>query len=225
MKLKQQISSRNKDESDDVNAHRYARTNGSANFRGGNSHKLLNGMPKLYRNPTFEQSLAYKDFQVRYDDLSRALKLCLLCFSVFPENVTIKKRLMIYWWIGEGFVSEELANEFFNELTVKGFIEPVYEKRCLVADSCKMHPFVRCAIIMLAERTKFFDFDTNEGNLTEDFSRSLRACLMGKGLAHIEDLEKLHTVFNVNEPILEFKPEKCECSVFGKVADLGHTSH
>ncbi|KAA8515394.1 hypothetical protein F0562_018995 [Nyssa sinensis] len=209
-KLKQQISSRNKDESEDADPQRDTRSN----FSGGNANKSLEETPNLYKSTTFEQSSAFKDLQARYDDLgSTELKLCLLSFSVFPENVTITKRLMIYWWIGEGFVcsssdrtAEKLASEFFNELMAKGFIEPVNEKRSLAVDRCRMHPFIRSGVIMLAERAKFFDFDS-AGNLTEDFSCSLRACLVGKGLSNIQDLEKLHMVFNVNEPILEFKPE------------------
>ncbi|KAA8519903.1 hypothetical protein F0562_014187 [Nyssa sinensis] len=211
-KLKERIFSWKTSELDDADAHRNTGKDGSANVKRGNANTSINGIPKLHMNRTFTESFAIKDFEVRFNDLSIELKLCVLCFSVFPENVTIKKRLMIYWWIGEGFVretpgktSEQLANDFFKELIVKGFIEPVYERCNLVADSCKMHPFFRSALIMQAEMAAFFDFD--EGNVTESFSRSLRACLVGKGLANIQDLENLHLMFNVNEPILEFKLE------------------
>uniref|UniRef100_A0A5B6YJJ3 Disease resistance RPP13-like protein 4 n=1 Tax=Davidia involucrata TaxID=16924 RepID=A0A5B6YJJ3_DAVIN len=207
-KLKLQISSRNKDDD------RQTRSNGSANISASDANKLFDKMPKLYKCTTFEQSSAFRDLEVRYDGLSSTeLKLCLLCFSVFPENAIITKRLMIYWWIGEGFVrttdktAEKMASKFLKELMSKGFIEPFREKRSLGVDRFRMHPFTRSAVIMLAERAKFFDFDSAKGNLTEDFACSLRACLLGKGLSNIEVLEKLHMVFNVNEPILEFKAE------------------
>ncbi|XP_059635361.1 uncharacterized protein LOC132277520 [Cornus florida] len=209
-KLKQQISSKNKDES----------TRSNAKVKLGNDNKSLDKMPKLYEEPLFECSPAFQDFQLLYNSLETELKLCLLCFSVFPEDAVIKKRLMVYWWIGEGFIppipvigpapktetAEELGNEFFNELMVKGFIEPYYEKRSLEVHSCKMHPFVRSAVIMLAKKAKFFDFD-EKGNVTGKFSNSLRACLAGEGLIEIQNLEPLHMVFNVNEPSVEFKLE------------------
>lgn len=88
----------------------------------------------------------------------------------------------------------------------KGFIEPVYKKRNLVADSCKMHPFIHSIVVLLAVRAKLFDFG-DEGNPNEDFSASQRACLVGDGLDIQQDLEKLHMLVNVNEAILDFKPE------------------
>lgn len=37
-----------------------------------------------------------RSFKNLYDGLSIELKLCLLCFAVFPENAIIKKRVMVY---------------------------------------------------------------------------------------------------------------------------------
>ncbi|KAI8001729.1 hypothetical protein LOK49_LG09G01764 [Camellia lanceoleosa] len=124
---------------------------------------------------------------------------------------------MIYWWIGEGFTPpigrrqssftpEQFANEFFNKLIAKGFIEPMCKNSRLGVDICKMHHVVRSMVIKLAKRTDFFNFD-DEGTAKENDSCSLRACLKGEGLTNIQDLGKLHTLFNVNETILNFKPE------------------
>ncbi|KAL7211970.1 hypothetical protein ACSBR2_014764 [Camellia fascicularis] len=291
-KLKQQISSKHKD--DDSDAARKLWSIDSTNITGADADKLLEEMPNLYKNEAFEKSLDFKEFKERYDELDLELKLCLLSFSVFPENVEIKKRVMLYWWIGEGFVPpvprkdtvantaaaanpvphalantvantasntvpntvanavantvpnaleitvantapntlpntvanaaantvsntaaqetndkrtpEQFANEFFKKLIEKGFIQPVYKKRSVGVDICKMHPFVRSMVVKLAKKAKFFNFD-DEGNATEDYSGSLRACLKGKGLKNFEELDKLHTLFNVNEAILDFKPE------------------
>ncbi|KAI8001822.1 Disease resistance RPP13-like protein 4 [Camellia lanceoleosa] len=420
-KLKQQISSKHKD--DDSDAARKLWSIDSTNITGADADKLLEEMPNLYKNEAFEKSLDFKEFKERYDELDLELKLCLLSFSVFPENVEIKKRVMLYWWIGEGFVPpvprkdtvantaaaantvpnalantvantasntvpntvanaaantvpnalantvantapntvpntvanaavntvpnalantasntvlntaantasntvlntaantaantvpnalantvantasntvpntvanaaantapntvpntvanaaantvpnalanavantasntvpntvantapntvpntvanaaantvpnvvapntvsntaaqetndkktpEQFANEFFKKLIEKGFIQPVYKKRSVGVDICKMHPFVRSMVVKLAKKAKFFNFD-DEGNATENYSGSLRACLKGKGLKNFEELDKLHTLFNVNEAILDFKPE------------------
>ncbi|CAL5409724.1 unnamed protein product [Camellia sinensis] len=335
-KLKQQISSKHKD--DDSDAARKLWSIDSTNITGADADKLLEEMPNLYKNEAFEKSLDFKEFKERYDELDLELKLCLLSFSVFPEKVEIKKRVMLYWWIGEGFVPpvrredtvantaaaantvpnalansvantasntvlntaankvpnalantvantapntlpntmanaaantvpnalantvantapntvanvaanmvpnalantvanaaantvpsavtstvsnteaqetndkktpEQFANEFFKKLIEKGFIQPVYKKRSVGVDICKMHPFVRSMVVKLAKKAKFFNFD-DKGNATEDYSGSLRACLNGKGLKNFEELDKLHTLFNVNEAILDFKPE------------------
>ncbi|CAI9087660.1 OLC1v1021789C1 [Oldenlandia corymbosa var. corymbosa] len=195
---------------------------------------LMKRMPQLYKSNQFDGCSEVRDFERLFDELSGELKLCLMCFSIFPENVIIKKRLMLYWWIAEGFVPpiprndeirqqiekgktvEEFADEFFEQLTKMGFIEPVNNRHCLSVGCYKMHPFVRLALIMIAEREKFFNFD-EEGMPTEESSGTFQACLMGrglidyqdlqKGLVSSQDLEKLHVVFNVNEPILEIRPD------------------
>ncbi|KAK6149832.1 hypothetical protein DH2020_017357 [Rehmannia glutinosa] len=178
--------------------------------------EVLDMMPQLHKNSVFERSMEFKDFEARYDELHPELRLCLLCFSVFPENAVIKKRLMVQWWVAEGFACEDVANEYFLQLIEKGFIEPVNENKSLFVGQCRMHPFYRSALVMLAERAKFLNFDS-KGEPTQNFSGSFQACLVGEGLISFEDLknklvtvddlEKIHLLFNVNEPILEFKPD------------------
>ncbi|KAI7993210.1 Disease resistance RPP13-like protein 4 [Camellia lanceoleosa] len=60
---------------------------------------------------------------------------------------TIKKRFVIYWWIGETFpFPARLANDILDELTAKGFIEPIYKNCGLVVDSYRMSPYIRSDI-------------------------------------------------------------------------------
>ncbi|GMP72705.1 hypothetical protein CsSME_00030637 [Camellia sinensis var. sinensis] len=169
-KLKKQISLKNKDDPDESDAVRHLSSYGSTSIIGANADMALDEMPILYKNPMFEQSFYFKEFVARFHELVTELKLCLLCFSAFPENVEIKKRVMIYWWIGEGFVPpvgrrenqktpEQFANKFFNKLITESFIEPMYVKRNLGVQICKIHPFVRTMLIALAKRANFFDFD------------------------------------------------------------------
>ncbi|CAI9270131.1 unnamed protein product [Lactuca saligna] len=144
------------------------------------SNNLQKIMPRLH-NKLFHDSSFCKTIQQRYDKLSRELKLCLLCFSVFPENALISRRLMVYWWIGEGFVpqeddlivgktQEDHANGFFKDLMDKEFIEPIisksYDRNVAI---CKMHPMIRAAIIMIADKVNFLDFD-DYGN-PKDFGK------------------------------------------------------
>ncbi|KAK1297017.1 hypothetical protein QJS10_CPB15g01321 [Acorus calamus] len=155
--------------------------------------------------------------QVSYDKLKPRLKDCLLCFSVFPEKAVIKKRQVIYWWIGEGLViqthektAEEMGEDFFKELIRREFIEPVPIKRKKDAKSCKMHPWIRQMLILVAKQQCFFKFN-EEGNPEMNFSTSGRSCLMKdpKGSSQMRldkvqtDKGELRTLFNVDVSYLK----------------------
>ncbi|KAL3643372.1 hypothetical protein CASFOL_014187 [Castilleja foliolosa] len=175
--------------------------------------EVLDMMPQLHNDSFFETSPEFKDFEARYEKLELKLKLCLLCFSIFPENAVIKKRVMVQWWVSEGFAPENVANDYFIQLIKKGFIEPDNENTSFIVGSCRMHPFYRSALVMLAERAKFLNFDP-KGRATQNFSGSFRSCLVGEGLISYEDLkdgsvevldlEKVHLLININEAVLEF---------------------
>ncbi|KAK1295686.1 Disease resistance RPP13-like protein 4 [Acorus calamus] len=170
--------------------------------------------------------------QVSYDKLKPRLKDCLLCFSVFPENAVIKKRQVIYWWIGEGLVIrtrdktvEEVGEIYFKELIQREFIEPVPIKRKQDAKSCKMHPIIRRMVILVAKRQGFFKF--NEEQLpTINYSTSGRACLMMNfkvsSQMMLDTIQKnkdnLRTLLNVNQSYLEL--DKTWISKMKKVTTL-----
>ncbi|KAL6282188.1 hypothetical protein ACE6H2_013117 [Prunus campanulata] len=163
-----------------------------------------------------------------YNSLDDTSKLCLLCFSVFPENAVIKKKVLVHWWVGEGFITaEDTANQFFNDFIKKGLIKPVHKKRRPSADSCNMDPYIRDAVIMLAKREEFFNFDSN-GNPTEDFTCSWRACLVkteeGSSIHELPyrlEQEKVQSIINVNEPNLDFRPEWFSKMKYVTVLQLG----
>ncbi|THG17409.1 hypothetical protein TEA_029782 [Camellia sinensis var. sinensis] len=100
-------------------------SNGSTHTAGQDSASKESSMPNLRKNETFGRSSEFKDFKALYDGLDITHKVCLLSFSVFPENEIISRRFMTYWWIGEGFVrpspgnqktAEASANEVFKQL-------------------------------------------------------------------------------------------------------------
>ncbi|KAL7242597.1 hypothetical protein ACSBR1_015056 [Camellia fascicularis] len=166
MKLKQQISSKHEDEPQESES--------TADIDRVNVDNTL-------KYPAFERMFDSKEFRARYDQLDSLSKNCLLCFSVFPENAEINKRVMIYWWIGKGFATtEQIANDLFINVFVERFIEPI------------------------AKTSSFFDFDHDDD---DDGSVTSRECLIANRLTKIQDFEKLNTLFNVNESILEFNPE------------------
>ncbi|RLM91822.1 disease resistance RPP13-like protein 4 [Panicum miliaceum] len=159
------------------------------------------------------ESSTMSNLQLSYDNLDPQLKLCLLCFSIFPENSIISKRAMIHWWIGEGLVAatrsqtaEDVGKECFEKLIAREMIEPVYQKRRYGVNQCKMHPWIRRMLITVARQARFFEFDSN-GNATWDFSATYRACLVEEHQLEIDvaSLRNILTIFNVSERYLQFE--------------------
>ncbi|PIA30475.1 hypothetical protein AQUCO_05500028v1 [Aquilegia coerulea] len=150
------------------------------------------------------------NLQVSYDILEPQLKLCLLCFSIFPDNSEIKKRPVIYWWIGEGIVThtrdktaEEVGEGIFTELTEKGMIEPVYKNKSPMVTSYLMHPWIRLMVVSVAKKARFFDFD-DAGKPMADCPNSRRACLVLPTDTHFQLSGERQpiTLFNVNHEYL-----------------------
>ncbi|KAE7995540.1 hypothetical protein FH972_000321 [Carpinus fangiana] len=228
MELKLRIPLPYKLSSDKSDAHRYTR--GGTEF---DDLDVIDDLPVLHVDMGFRNSLAFQDFRSVYESLDSTAKLCLLCFALIPENEIVKKRFMTYWWVGEGFVSpevddgtleerrsvEEVADEIFEKLAKKHCIEPINEKHRFVVDSYKMNPFIRSGVIVLAKEAGLFDFDDKKGYPTTNFETSHRAYLVDGFSQELvkffnesatekrgaeSDLEKLQTIFNVNEPYPDF---------------------
>nr|POE94181.1 disease resistance rpp13-like protein 4 [Quercus suber] len=172
--------------------------------------------------------------EVLYGGLGVTQKDCLLCFSVFPEDEIIKKKVLIHWWIGEGFIdgenAEETGNEYFKDFIEKGIIELVRKKRRGKSENCKMQTSIRSAIIRLAISAKFVGFNS-KGNPTANFSSSQRVFLVnteeGSSLHdltyiyHYLNQEDIKTLFNVNEPRLNFRVARFSKMKNLKVLQLG----
>ena len=180
-------------------------------------------LPVVNISKEIAERSTFEEIRAIYEDLGLTEKVCLLCFSVFPENAVIKKKVLVHWWVGEGFIDssscgesetvEKIANGFFKEYMAKGLIEPVFKKRRPSADSCRMQPSVRFAVIMLAEQAGFIKFDAYK-NPTANFSGSRRACLVkSEEGSYVRELtygfrskqENIRTIFNVSEHHLEFE--------------------
>ncbi|XAR66358.1 hypothetical protein NMG60_11012558 [Bertholletia excelsa] len=180
----------------------------------------------LLNGENFAEGPEVKDFQVLYNSLERAEhKMCLLSFSIFPENVTVSKRFLTYWWVAEGFVAlSHEANDVFKDFLAMGFIEPVIEKRGQVVKKCMIHPFVRYMLILQARRVKFLDFD-DKAKIRPGFS-SRTACLILKDNElpdPIEDSDAEHVqmLFNVDSDFLYLKPESLQKMKNVSVVSLG----
>ncbi|RDX91380.1 Disease resistance RPP13-like protein 4, partial [Mucuna pruriens] len=100
-------------------------------------------------------NLVLKRFQASYEALDVHSKLCCLSLSVFPENVVINKRHIIYWWIGEGFVkntterktAEEEGEDVFDELLNSNIIVAHGNGKCPVVNKFKINPWIRHMLV------------------------------------------------------------------------------
>ncbi|KAL4632006.1 hypothetical protein ACB092_04G021000 [Castanea dentata] len=139
-------------------------------------------LPILHINHKFLRSSVFTELQEAFEELNTKLKHCLLCFAVVPENEVVKRRLLIDWWVGERLVdspaTEDVADEIIIELMAKGFIEPVKQRRKLVADS------------------RLFLLKAEDGSSDQILSSSRNF-----------DPEKLQTLFNFNEPFPDWRLE------------------
>uniref|UniRef100_A0A6N2KUP7 NB-ARC domain-containing protein n=1 Tax=Salix viminalis TaxID=40686 RepID=A0A6N2KUP7_SALVM len=161
------------------------------------------------------------NFQASYDTLEKLeLRLCFLFFSVFPENAEIKKRPLIYWWIGEGLIpatddktAEEEGESIFQELMDLHFIEPYHEipdKPSPDVNACKMHPWLRHLAISLAQEAKLFEFDSSGTPSARSYGCQRECLVLGGNNSSdrpTSNVENLLTVFNVREQYLDLNPD------------------
>ncbi|KAK8266286.1 hypothetical protein V6Z11_D12G232400, partial [Gossypium hirsutum] len=139
--------------------------------------------PHLYGEHIFENSYYFKEFEEKYEGLDDRQKLCLLCFSIFPENTEIKKRFLRFWWVGENLIArngkDEMGdlNDTLTTFVEKRLIEPVLKKNRLQPRSYKVTPIVRSCLIHFAKKEGFFDYD-QDGKPIMDFSSCNKACMV-----------------------------------------------
>ncbi|KAG9142335.1 hypothetical protein Leryth_016832 [Lithospermum erythrorhizon] len=167
-------------------------------------------LPTFYGDSVFEQSEIFGNLYSLFNSLgdNHEKKLCMLCFSVFPKEAKIRRRVMIYWWMAEGFIHKKSDGmSFLETFSTLGFLIPISSKPRSQVHSYKLHPMARIVLIYLARRARLFDFNEKDGTPTEKYISSLQAMLVGQGLSDVKNLEKLHMIFNLNESTLEFNPE------------------
>ncbi|CAA2984400.1 disease resistance RPP13 4 [Olea europaea subsp. europaea] len=163
----------------------------------------------LFLSPTMSK------FQKDYNILPTNLRICLLTFAIFPKKATIKKRILIHWWIGEGFVTkssnmsaEEVGETIFDELIDKSWIQPRRKrKKSPTIYGCTMSPLIRRILISMARQSNFFDLD-QIGNITKEYVQSGRLILdEGWSLYEYNTHGRLSTIFNVNEQYLSLRED------------------
>ncbi|CAB4304398.1 unnamed protein product [Prunus armeniaca] len=180
--------------------------------------KLSKELSQMGVEKGIHESRAMANLRRSYEHLEGTeLRLCFLSLSIFPEESVIKKRPLIYWWIGEGFITatqdktaEEVGEEIFGKLMKQGLIQPHGNvvNASSSSTSCTLHPWIRCMLIRLAKDALLFHFDSSWPWMPScQVSLGRRAWLVFDQNPTSPGEEDLLTVFNVNTNYLSFKRE------------------
>ncbi|CAJ1964162.1 unnamed protein product [Sphenostylis stenocarpa] len=186
----------------------------------GKASKVVH-YPILSLSPDHEDvNLVLKRFQASYDALNSHSKVCCLSLSVFPENVVIKKRHIIYWWIGEGFVknatkstAEEEGEAVFDELLNSNLILAHGKLKCPVVNKFKINPWIRHMLVssILGKNKQPFGFYSQI--ITPSHHNDVHACLVLDqqkveiGGEFGSKSDHWRSVFNVGASYLTIEPQ------------------
>ena len=124
-----------------------------------NGHSQVQESVNIHESASFRGSSFYEEIQEILNGLEGEKKFLLSCFTVFPENAVVKRRILVYWGVGEEILNptsdtpEKIVDGILEEFQEKGLIEPDIKKRKQQVKSYKMHPLVRSAIVaMLSQK-------------------------------------------------------------------------
>jgi hypothetical protein len=140
-------------------------------FSNGGSSVINERTEEIWRSPQMQH------IRLVVRGLDEQLRGCLICLAAFPEgDAIIKKRVLIHWWIGEGFVaSSKEGSRRFKDLVDKGFIIPLGKDHCDKIHRCRLMPWLRESLAGLANRSNFLDAEEST-----DFTGRSRAFLRSR---------------------------------------------
>ncbi|KAG2659991.1 hypothetical protein PVAP13_1KG389605 [Panicum virgatum] len=153
-----------------------------------------------------------------YFDLPHHLRTCLLYFSMFPEDMVIKRKRLVNMWIAEGFVhcsdgrsKSEIAGHYFDQLISRNLIQPVNIQYDVQARACRVHDTILDFIVSKSLEENFVSFLGYQLGRPDDKVRRLSihykefrdgAGLSGQDLSHVRSLcifgEPLRKHFSVS---------------------------
>ena len=202
MKLKNQIPSLHKLSELDSSSTNLQTSNGS------NVKSEIHGLVNPHKSDCFHSSSFYREIKEIFDGFNDTEKFFLSCFAALTENAVVKRRLLTYWGLGEGFLKESDSTtaelKTLEEFQEMGLIEPATKKRKLEIKSYKMDPLVRMAVNVLFE-------EQNEANSSSKTKRPFLVKREEKSSEHGVpqsknlDQDEVVTLFNLNELSLDDK--------------------
>ncbi|KAK9134947.1 hypothetical protein Syun_014277 [Stephania yunnanensis] len=111
-----------------------------------------------------ESEFLYSILRVSYEQLSRRLKNCMLCFSIFPEDYEISFEEVVDLWASQGIIPKtegsktalEIGEECFNQLIDRSLLigvrKDIFETRF---QSCKLPIMIRLVMMKIAKDKNF----------------------------------------------------------------------
>ncbi|XP_039790562.1 disease resistance protein RGA5-like isoform X2 [Panicum virgatum] len=170
-------------------------------------HSLSNAVPEDSDVDAMRKILSFS-----YFDLPHHLRTCLLYFSMFPEDIMIRRKRLLNMWIAEGFVhcsdgrnKTEIAGHYFAQLISRNLIQPVDIQYDGQAQACRVHDTILDFIVSKSLEENFVSFLGYQLGRPDDKVRRLSihyqkfqdgAGLAGQDLSHVRSLcifgEPLH---------------------------------
>ncbi|XP_062093359.1 disease resistance protein RPM1-like [Humulus lupulus] len=106
-----------------------------------------------------------------FNDLPCHLKHCFMYLSLFPEDYSIKRHVLIRLWIAEGFIEEiegrtleEVANGCFNELLNRSLVQVNDRYSDGRVQSCRVHDILRETMLLKSKDQGFAAITNKENN-------------------------------------------------------------
>ncbi|KAK7831264.1 hypothetical protein CFP56_027541 [Quercus suber] len=165
LKLNQQLMS----SLDSLSKENSQKSNSLQTSSGSNGRRSAVGeLVNVHQSEFFSSCSFFREIQEFFYGLDRKSKFLLSCFTVFPENAVVKRRIFGEEELrdAKGKSPEKIVDEILEEFQEKGLIEPAIKKRKQPGHvkSYRMDPLVRSAVTLLYKEAKFFDYD-GKGNV------------------------------------------------------------
>ena len=153
--------------------------------KASNGHSKEHELVNIHQNQSFRNSSFYNEIAEIFKGLDKIEQFFLSCFTIFPENAVVNRRIFVYWGVGEGILDklgesmpEKMVDKILEEFQEKALIEPAIQKRKLQVKSYKTHPPVRSAMAVLSQEHGsqrdgaqnariLFDYDSNGNVLSQ----------------------------------------------------------
>ncbi|XP_062230843.1 disease resistance protein RPM1-like [Phragmites australis] len=98
---------------------------------------------------------AAKILNLSIDDLPHHLKKCFLSCSVYPEDLLIKRKILIRRWVARGFIeekprqrkAEDVADDYLDQLVQRSLMQVVERNEFGRVKRCVIHDLIRELII------------------------------------------------------------------------------
>ncbi|KAK9111594.1 hypothetical protein Scep_019113 [Stephania cephalantha] len=144
-----------------------------------------------------EGEFLYSILRVSYEQLSRRLKNCMLCFSIFPEDYEISFEEVVDLWASQGIIPKtegnktalEIGEECFNQLIDRSLLigvrKDIFETRF---QSCKLPITIRLVMMKIAKDKNFM---LVEGDQELRFPHSPRVGIV-EGSQNMDQLGKFN---------------------------------